>query len=577
MHPIDEMLMLSLEGENDKAWKICEKLEKQGPKKILDTKGQNTEDIWFRHCFNRGWHLIQNGNYNEGSRLLDYGRYLNTYGGLPLRTSKPIFNPSENKSEGKSIILCLEGGYGDEIIHARFVKHLKSIYKFQKVYLCCVPELGSLFSRIEGVDGIINRNEVDTVEHDYWIPGFSAGWICGFEHETLPGEPYLTSNFESSEMWKQVIKSDKPKVGIRWAGNPQFEHQQFRIFNAQWLIKMAEAFPDVQFYSLQKDNNLEKLPDNVVDLSNILISWEDTAAAISNMDLVISSCTSVAHLAAALGKETWVITPILPYHTWAYGAPGKPGDRGSKTSPWYDTIKVYRQLYKEVWKPTFDEIYDDFELKFNTKRVIEIPSYEKVSKSINLGCGFNKLNGYLNVDCSELCQPDEIVNLEQFPWPYKDNEFSHIVAKDILEHLRGDFCQYIKELYRISDNGAVWEIQFPHPRSDHAFDDPTHVRFLSEKTFKLFDRMEVKRLVESKHSESYLAFEHDVDINVVETKYDFNEYWINKVKDGEMTDAELFEQLNFQSNVAASIILLIQVHKPPRVTNQEFMDLVNKK
>ena len=143
--------------------------------------------------------------------------------------------------------------------------------------------------------------------------------------------------------------------------------------------------------------------------------------------------------------------------------------------------------------------------------------------------------------------------------------------------VRGNFCDYIKELYRISDNGAVWEVQFPHHRSDHAVDDPTHIRMLTSKTFTLFDRVAIKRLVEEGHSESYLAFEYGVDINVVETRYHFNDYWVEKVEKGEMTEQQLHESLNFMSNVAASTILLIQVHKPPRVTDEEFMKLSSEK
>ena len=88
MHEIDEMLMLSLEGEHDKAWELSEKLEKIGPNEIVDLQGKNTQDIWFRHCFNRGWHLVQKGKFQEGFQLLEYGRYLNTYGGGDRKSTR---------------------------------------------------------------------------------------------------------------------------------------------------------------------------------------------------------------------------------------------------------------------------------------------------------------------------------------------------------------------------------------------------------------------------------------------------------------------------------------------------------
>mgnify|MGYP003349850374 CR=1 FL=1 len=145
----------------------------------------------------------------EGFQLLEYGRYLNTYGGGVLKTDKPLFNPETNISEGKSIILSLEGGYGDEIINARFATNLKDVYNFEHVYIACDPSIATLFARIKGVSGVITRAESDKVKHDYWLPGFSAGWVCGIEHNTLSGDPYLSANPESVNLWKEILKSDK--------------------------------------------------------------------------------------------------------------------------------------------------------------------------------------------------------------------------------------------------------------------------------------------------------------------------------------------------------------------------------
>ena len=87
MHDIDLMLKLQLDGKYKEARAISDKLEAQGPTKVLDAKGVNTEDIWFRHSFNRGWFLIQDGDYQNGSKLLEHGRFLNVYGSPPLRTN----------------------------------------------------------------------------------------------------------------------------------------------------------------------------------------------------------------------------------------------------------------------------------------------------------------------------------------------------------------------------------------------------------------------------------------------------------------------------------------------------------
>lgn len=572
MHKIDEMLLLSLEGEHEKAWLISEELEKLGPDMIPNIKGNpdfQTSDIWSRHLFNRGWHLLQKGEFQKGMQLLENGRWLSTYGNPPLYTDKPIFNPEVHSIEGKSIIISLEGGYGDEVIFAKFAKNYKEL-GFSKVYLACAPELVSLFSRIEGVDKVILRNEAHTVDHDYWVPGFSSAWIAGVTYDTLSGKPFLIANSDSVNIWKEFLKTDKKiKVGLRWAGNPKFEHQQFRTFPTEFLFQMQQAFPEIQFYSFQRDANVEKIPEGIVDLQHLLLSWEDTAAAISEMDLMISSCTSVAHVSAALGKETCVIVPILPYHVWTYGAADAPGMKGSSDSKWYDSVTLFRQYYKNKWNDTFKDLYAHVEARFGITRSIELKDCDDVVKRLNMGCGFNKHEGYVNADRSSICKPDVQVDFEVYPWPFKDNEFNAIVAKDILEHLRGDFTDVIKEMYRVSKNGAIWEIQVPHHRSDLAIDDPTHVRLLTAKTFRLFDRVECKRLIDQKFSESYFAFECGVDIGVVEAQYKFTDHWLNKLRNKEITEEQLYEALNFSNNVAESTILLIQVHKPVRVNDDE--------
>jgi len=319
MHPIDEELKLMLEGRFSEAWAISEKLEAQGPDGIQDNEGNHNPEMWTRHSFNRGWFLLQQGRYQEGCQLLENGRYLNVYGSGFLKTGAPLWNAQEHDPQGKTIILSLEGGLGDEIIHARYAPQFKE-RGFARVYIAASPELKSVFERLPGVDGVIQRDEAHTVSHDYWLPGFSAGWVLGNDFSSITRDSYLTVNPTSSQVWESLVKSDKIKVGIRWAGNPKFEHQQFRLFPPQFLTTL-NRYKELQVYSFQRDHHTVQLDDNIVDLQHFLISWEDTLAALSKMDLVITSCTSIAHAAAALGKPTWVVVPILPYHTWAWAAP----------------------------------------------------------------------------------------------------------------------------------------------------------------------------------------------------------------------------------------------------------------
>lgn len=571
MHEIDEMLKLQLEGRHKEARVLSDKLEAIGADKILDPNGQNTQDIWMRHCFNRGWFMIQDGKYQEGCQLLENGRFLSVYGSPPLRTDAPIFNPKEHSIKDKSIIISLEGGYGDEIIHSRFATSFKQ-QGAKAVYIASAPELVSVFERIEGVDKVILRNQANSVAHDYWVPGFSAGWIAGHDFDNFPSKPYLTPLADSVQIWKGMISSDKIKVGIRWAGNPKFEHQQFRKFPENFITNLAK-YPELQLYSLQKDHNLINLPEGVVDLQHFLISWEDTMAAIANLDIVITSCTSIAHISAAMGKETWVMVPVLPYHTWTYGSPDNDG------SPYYNCVKLFRQVEKSKWNVPFQKMYAALEEKFNLAH-IDQPDEDRVTKRLNMGCGLKKIDGFVNADVSTTVKPDIVVDFNTFPWPFEDNEFDHIVAKDILEHLGDtskDFIKVIKEMYRISHNSAIWEVESPHWRCDTALDDPDHKRLITMGLFNLFNKRMLLEKLSSDGSDSPLAFEHDVDIEMCDMQFEYTKPWVDKIKSRKITEEELSYALNHFNNVALSSKFLIQVHKPGRIDFSEFESLVEAK
>lgn len=326
-HPLDIALAAAINGQPEVSEDIL--------------RGQPQDDP--RVLFNLGWHEMRHGNLSAGLRLMDAGRFINCFG-LP-RIEGPIWR--NEALEGKTLLFRCEGGFGDQILNFRFARDFQA--KGARVLISCAPELKSLFGR----HGFIcaNNEVVHGLHYDYWVPAMSAAHILGYEMDTLSGAPYLTA-----EPRKLFAKPGTLRVGIRWAGSPEFEHQQHRVFPPDLLVDL-HSVPGITLYSLQRDENLiDGLP--FADLRDQLKSWEDTVSILAGLDLVITSCTSVAHAAAALGIETWIIVPVLPYYTWAV-----PGER----SAWYDSVRLFRQTKYGEWSDTLASVRQALEEKVSLK------------------------------------------------------------------------------------------------------------------------------------------------------------------------------------------------------------------
>jgi hypothetical protein len=158
----------------------------------------------------------------------------------------------------------------------------------------------------------------------------------GYEYKDIVGTPYISK--------PEVKPHYGMRIGLRWQGNPQFEHEQHRLFPPNLLF---DALKDVQadFISLQRDEGSQHRPPWIREVP--LGHWEQTREAVASCDLVVTSCTSVAHLAGAMGIPTWIVVPILPYYLWA-----KPGNK----TPWYDSVKLFRQEAFGDWTHPFKKI-----------------------------------------------------------------------------------------------------------------------------------------------------------------------------------------------------------------------------
>lgn len=353
--------MLEIAGTLKNAEEMARKfIEEEGPAYLLDLQlilavqgrfeealevndlalEENPNDV--RAKFDRGWYYMRDGDLLRGFNLMNEGRLIEVWGNKHVGSTKPLW---DGKSGGHVLFYC-EAGVGDQIIFARFVKDMVES-KNVKVSMACLPELMSLFSRLDSVSSVIDLNSSLAVYHDYWVPSMAVPIILNYTYEMLSGKAYIKPDVELCKKYKDIMRTDKLKVGIKWRGNPQFEHEQFRKFPSSLLFDAVD-FRQIDVFGLQKDlDGDEKLPSFLKDMSKFLTNWEETAAVIDNLDLVISSCTGLAHLSAAMGKPTWIILPVLPY--WAWALP-------TKTSLWYDTVKLFRQEKFDLWKNPFMQI-----------------------------------------------------------------------------------------------------------------------------------------------------------------------------------------------------------------------------
>jgi len=203
-----------------------------------------------------------------------------------------------------------------------------------------------------------------------------------------------------------------------------------------------------------------------------------------------------------------------------------------------------------------------------------IPEHTK----LNMGCGFKKLNDHWNVDIQHSCNPDEVLDFEITPWPYEDNFFEYITADNIIEHLGQDpkvFTNIIKEMYRVSRDGAQWFINVPHHRCDLFWDDYTHVRVVTPKTFRMFDQKVNYDSISKRLCDSTYGIYHNVDLEVYDTVYDIVGFWRNQLNDGMLGSKQLDINLNTMANVAETVSIFIKVHKPGRF--EDWIKAQNKK
>ena len=347
-----------------------------------------------RQIYASGLFSIMEGNLPMGMYQMHCGRSEGLFG-TPYPIPGKMLTPDIEDIEGKVILLRSEGGFGDEIINVRFAKTLAD--RGAKVVVSANVGLASIFSRVEGVGAVISSGSEKFIYYDYWMPAMSAPGMLNINYQDLSGKPYISALPDAVAAWKNLLgkRTDKPKVGIRWSGNPKFEHEQFRSVNKDDLRK---AFDDrFEVFSLHIDDDA---PENTKELKDLIGSWEDTLACIMNLDLVVTTCTSIAHASAAMGKETWVIVPVMPYYVWGYPI-------AAKTSGWYDSVKLFRQRTFDKWDYPINGVklkLEDFMKTWVPTPDPELTEEEMKANEGNLGA--DTMDGYHRNLVPQQVQPE---------------------------------------------------------------------------------------------------------------------------------------------------------------------------
>jgi hypothetical protein len=306
-------------GDFVEGWRLSEKLNTDRP----------TDH---RAAYNRSWYLLRQGDIANGYKEMDRGRYCGIIGSKRPDTPMPEW---DGKAKGTILLYC-DHGLGDQIHQVRYAKDL--VARGNKVVVCCTGMLAQLFSTIEGVSAVIQHGAEFGIFHDFWTYAMVVPYPLGYTLADISGKPYIDV--------PTVIKGNKKRIGLRWQGCTKYEEDHNKKFPHELMFHAVKgASTEYEFISLQKDEGAGDAPAWVKTVP--LDSWSDTQRAVASCDLVISSCTSVSHLSAAMGIPTWVVLPIMGYYLYALD--------GEKT-PYYDSMTLFRQELFGDWQAPFDAI-----------------------------------------------------------------------------------------------------------------------------------------------------------------------------------------------------------------------------
>jgi len=264
---------------------------------------------------------------------------------------------------GQRVLIHAEQGLGDSIQFIRYAPRI--VERGGVVVVECQQALVELFKTARGVSEVVAAGE-PLPPFDFHVPMLSQPLVFKTTLETIPGEiHYLTADPARCEIWRQKIGGERSRLraGLVWGGNPANPGDRTRSIRLEKLLPLLRV-EGVDFFSLQKDRGAEQIREvpgaaRIIDHTGSLSSFAETAALLVQLDLVISVDTAIVHLAGALGRPVWALLPLAPDWRWLLNR---------YDSPWYPTLRLFRQPRIADWDSVIVEVREQLEAFVKSRR-----------------------------------------------------------------------------------------------------------------------------------------------------------------------------------------------------------------
>ncbi len=440
--------------------------------------------------YNKSHALLIKGNFTEGWKEYEWRKKRKEF--HPREFSKPEL-VSGIDVKGKRILIYDEQGLGDAIQFIRFLPLL--INQGANVIFECNASLYELFMKFKCNMSIIKReeNKEPDIEYDYQIALLSLPLYFNLTIENFnQGIPYLFADTLSIKKMSMFIggRSDF-NIGIVWGGNPNHTGDNKRSCKLSYF-KSLLAIEDIKLFALQKGIPLQQVFEidfPLVVLNDHLSTLMDTAGAIENLDLIITIDTSIAHLAGAMGKPVWLLLPFFPDWRWML----KRND-----SPWYPSMRLFRQSEEDNWGSVFNELLIELKNK-------KIKQLEKISQ-INL----NYKEQVFESDSSSKSLIDQVENTESS----KQNGKLFLGLSGTGDFGWGVVNKYLKQ--EVSGKIEVRSLE------ENQFPDSEELK--NAKIFQLIKDLNFNPLFEIKGKENfgYTVFENELTTKSIENAKNFD-------------------------------------------------------